>query len=282
MTEKDRSMSRPDPAEGDPTLVKNFDTGSHKSFYEYYAKQSLSDATMQRFAGIAEAVLRMHGAGKSHGPLDVIDIGCGAGAQSRLWTDRKHRYQGVDINAPLIGLAKERALADGVEARFDVASATQLPFADASFDICLVPELLEHVQDWQSCLNEAVRVLRPGGTLYVSTSNWLCPKQAEFNLPMYSWYPGFVKRYVERRSVTDWPEVANFAKYPAVHWFSYYQLRRYLRPLGFQCADRFDVMRLDNKTALQRLVVSMIKAFPPVRLLGQMLTAGTVVIARRG
>ena len=274
-------MKSADPIEDDKSLVQDFDTGSHKSFYDYYAKQSLSDATMQRFAGVAQSVMRMRGESADEGPLDVVDIGCGAGAQSRLWTDRKHRYLGIDINAPLIALAKQRAIADGTSARFEVASATQLPYDDASFDICLVPELLEHVQDWQSCLNEAVRVLRPGGTLYVSTSNWLCPKQAEFNLPMYSWYPGFVKRYVERRSVTDWPEVANFAKYPAVHWFSYYQLRRYLRPHGFQCADRFDVMRLDNKSALQRLIVKLVKNFPPVRLLGQMLTAGTVIVATR-
>jgi 2-polyprenyl-3-methyl-5-hydroxy-6-metoxy-1,4-benzoquinol methylase len=53
-------------------------------------------------------------------------------------------------------------------------------------DVCLLPELLEHVADWQSCLNEAARVLRPGGLLYLSTTNVLCPRQQEFNLPLYS------------------------------------------------------------------------------------------------
>ena len=40
-------------------------------------------------------------------------------------------------------------------------------------------------------------------------------------------------------------------------------------------------MRLDNKSALQRLIVKLVKNFPPVRLLGQMLTAGTVIVATR-
>ena len=124
-------------------------------------------------------------------------------------------------------------------------------------------------------------MLRPGGVLYVSTSSWLCPKQQEFNLPAYSWYPGFVKRRIEKRAVTDWPAVANYAKYPAVHWFSFYQLRRYLAPKGFVAHDRFDVMRTDNKSAPQRAIVATLKALPPLRLLGHMATEGTVIVAQR-
>jgi SAM-dependent methyltransferase len=256
-----------------------FDTSSHESFYDYYAKYSESPATMQRFGAIAEVVMRVRGPAADGQVLDVLDVGCNAGTQSRFWS--AHRYLGVDINEPLVKLAQQRAAAEGSSARFDVASATALPFDSGSFDVCLLPELLEHIEDWQSCLNEAARVLRPGGVLYVSTSSWLCPKQQEFNLPAYSWYPGFVKRRIEKRAVTDWPAVANYAKYPAVHWFSFYQLRRYLAPKGFIAHDRFDIMRLDNKTGLQRAIVATLKALPPLRLLGHMATEGTVIVARR-
>lgn len=278
--QRDTPIPSPAPAPV-PAPVGDFDTGTHERFYEYYRAQSLSAATLHRFASIAEVVMRVRGEPPQGSRLDVIDIGCGAGTQSRFWSDRGHNYLGVDINEALIQLARERAAADGRPARFEVSSATRLPFADGSFDVCLVPELLEHIADWQSCLDEAARVLRPGGTMYVSTSNWLCPKQQEFNLPGYSWYPGFVKRYVERRAVTDWPAVANYAKYPAVHWFSFYQLRRFLAPHGFESADRFDIMRLDNKSASQRALVRALRALPPLRFLGHVLTPATVLVARR-
>ena len=56
-----------------------FDTGSHEDFYEYYKKQSLSPQTMQRFGAVAEIVLRVREATPGF-PLDVLDVGCGAGA----------------------------------------------------------------------------------------------------------------------------------------------------------------------------------------------------------
>jgi SAM-dependent methyltransferase len=259
-----------------------FDTSSHESFYEYYKKQSLSPAALQRFGAIADVVLRVRGPVAAGTALSVLDVGCGAGTQCQFWVDRGHDYLGIDINEPLVRLARERAAESGrSRARFEVSSATHLPFPNASFDICLLPELLEHVADWRTCLDEAVRVLRPGGVIYVSTSNRLCPKQQEFNLPAYSWYPGFAKRYFERRAVTDWPAVANYAKYPAVNWFSFYQLRRYFGERGFSSSDRFDVMRLDNKPAWAGVLVKTLRALPPLRLLGHMMTPDTVVVAVR-
>lgn len=211
--------------------------------------------------------------------LMVLDIGCGAGTQARLWALDAHQAHGVDVNAPLIAVAQARAKAEGLSVRLDVGSATHLPYGDASMDVCLMPELLEHVQDWQTCLREAVRVLKPGGLLYVSTSNALCPLQNEFNLPFYSWYPGFAKRYFERLSITTRPDLVNYARYPAVHWFSYYGLKRFLKPLGMHCQDRFDVLDTRGRSRPVRLLVSLVKALPPLHLVGHLLTQGSTVWA---
>jgi len=276
-------MTLPEPADTSASAVVHaFDTGSHENFYEYYKAQSLTPQTLQRFGAISEVVLRVLGPASEGAPLDVLDIGCGAGAQCQFWAAKGHRYFGMDINEPLVRLGRERAAEQGWAARFEVGSATALPLADASVDVCLLPELLEHISAWQACLDEAVRVTRTGGVIYISTSNRLCPRQNEYNLPAYSWYPGWVKRRIEHRAVTDWPAVANFAKYPAVNWFSFYQLRRYLTDRGFESFDRFDVMRLDNKPVLARKIVKLLLALPPLRLAGHMLTPETVVVARRG
>jgi len=259
-----------------------WDHSSHPDFYEYYAAESQSESTLRRFQGIQATVLRVAAQTGMKSQLDIADIGCGAGTQCRLWAERGHRVHGVDVNEPLIRLAEKRALEQGLPIKFEVGSATALPWGDRTMDICLIPELLEHVNDWESCLKEAARVLRPGGLLYASTTNVLCPKQQEFNLPLYSWYPGPLKRYCERLAVTTHPALASYAKYPAVHWFSFYSLRDYLKPLGFECLDRFDLIDPTGKATLAQTVIRAVRAVPLLRFLGQVATPSTYLVAVKG
>jgi SAM-dependent methyltransferase len=144
-------------------------------------------------------------------------------------------------------------------------------------DVCLVIELLEHVDDWERCLEEFARVLKPGGILFLTTSNKLCPIQQEFNLPLYSWYPTPIKHHFERLALTTHPQLANFAKYPAVNWFSFYGLRRVMASLGFRCLDRFDVMDVSKKSAFERLVVSAVRGSAVCRWLAHVATEGTMI-----
>jgi ubiquinone/menaquinone biosynthesis C-methylase UbiE len=274
-------MSEPKNADGTPRKLDAWDTGSHPEFLKSYEQRSRSAETADRFRSVRDKVLRVAGESMAGRRLRVVDIGCGAGAQSQFWTDLGHWYLGIDINEPLIVLARQRAGESGSDAQFEVGSATSLPCANDSADICLMPELLEHVVDWTSCVNEAIRVLRPGGFLYISTSNWLCPRQQEFNLPLYSWYPGRLKRYFERRALTDRPDLANFAKYPAVHWFSYYQLRGYLSARGLTCKDRFDLADARRKGRLAKAALAILQTVPPMRLLGHVCTPYTVVVANK-
>src|SRR5688572_27629870 len=255
-----------------------WDHTTHPDFYEYYANESQSEATVQRFRSVQATVLRIAGQRGMAKRLTVADVGCGAGTQSRLWAELGHHVNGVDVNEPLIRLARKRAREQGLDIRFEVGTATALPWADASMDVCLLPELLEHVADWESCVNEAARVLRPGGLLYLSTTNVLCPKQQEFNLPFYSWYPGPLKRYCERLAVTTRPAIANYAKYPAVHWFSFYGLRDFLRPLGFSCLDRFDLIDVAGKGRLAGIVTRMVQRVGVLRFAGHVATPSTYLV----
>jgi len=224
-------------------------------------------------------VLRQAGAAAQNRHLEVADIGCGAGAQCQLWAELGHSVHGLDINGPLIELARQRAAERRQEIQFEIGSVTNLPWSDASMDVCLSPEPLEHVQDWESCVNEFVRILKPGGILYLSTTNKLCPRQQEFDLPFYSWYPSTLKRRYERLAVTSRPELVNHAKYPAVNWFTFYQLRDWLRERGMESRDRFDVMDLASKGAAARGLVRLIHALPPLRWCAHLATSYTVVVA---
>ncbi|MDJ0768929.1 MAG: class I SAM-dependent methyltransferase [Ilumatobacter sp.] len=99
--------------------------------------------------------------------LDVLDVGCGAGALVRWLRERGARPVGAECG----DVMRQRAIAADPEhpdAYVD-APGEDLPFADASFDLVIFVYSLHHVPEhaMPDALSEARRVLRPGGTLYV-------------------------------------------------------------------------------------------------------------------
>jgi 2-polyprenyl-6-hydroxyphenyl methylase/3-demethylubiquinone-9 3-methyltransferase len=250
-------------------------------FVEYYAQASLSPKTAERFANVKRKILALRARlGFATENLSVADIGCGAGTQSMLWAVDGHRVRGLDISAPLVTLGQRRAAEQGVAVELSVGSATMLPYPDESFDVVLLPELLEHLPQWQPCLDEAARVLRPGGVLYLSTTSVLCPLQQEFSLPLYSWYPRWLKTRCEKLAVTTHKDWVKHTSFPAVHWFSFYQLRDYLSRYGVACYDRFDMIDEPNSAVL-RMGLAHVQRVPLLRWFGHVLTPYTAIFGVR-
>jgi 2-polyprenyl-6-hydroxyphenyl methylase/3-demethylubiquinone-9 3-methyltransferase len=255
------------------------DHSSHDEFTDYYARQNAREDVIRNFRTLRDTLLAVIGRERAKRGLDIVDIGCNAGANSFVWAEIGHRVAGLDINQPLLAIAQERAVAAGHRIDFRLGSATALPWPDASFDVCVVPELLEHVVEWQRCLDEFCRVLRPGGVVYISTTNWLCPLQAEFRLPLYSWYPPPLKRHYERLAATTRPELANYAKFPAVNWFSYLGLRAALARRGLRAIDRFEATALrEDVDVRKRIILALLRAVPPLRLLAHATSRGTRIV----
>jgi SAM-dependent methyltransferase len=97
---------------------------------------------------------------------DVLDAGCGVGYGTRILGGGKpRRLVGVDI-APE---ALESAHVESAE--FIQADVHQLPFEADSFDLAVCFEVIEHVYGHEQVLDELRRVVRPGGTLLISSPN---------------------------------------------------------------------------------------------------------------
>jgi 2-polyprenyl-6-hydroxyphenyl methylase/3-demethylubiquinone-9 3-methyltransferase len=223
------------------------------------------------------ALMLVRERGQAQSVLRVADIGCGAGTQSLIWAADGHEVSAVDVSEALVAIGARRAVERGLQISFCAGTARSLPFASEQFDVVLMPELLEHVADWESCLTEAVRVLRPEGVLYASTTNRLCPRQQEFTLPLYSWYPQKLKRWCEEKSLTTRPEWANHTRFPAVNWFTYFQLRDWLGLRGVETLDRFDVMSRQHRSPASKVVAGLACGVPPLRWLAHVATEGTTV-----
>jgi len=95
----------------------------------------------------------------------VLDCGCGAGSNLDLLEARYPRQGllGVDIERePLRYCAADHALSVAQ------ADLSELPFAEASFDLVAALDAIEHVADDERALAEMFRVCRPGGHLLVT------------------------------------------------------------------------------------------------------------------
>lgn len=101
---------------------------------------------------------------------DVLDIGCGIGGPARMMAARSSaRVTGVDLTPQFIETARELSAMTGVgdRVRFEVASATALPFADETFDVATLLHVGMNVPDKAGLFREASRVLRKRGVFAV-------------------------------------------------------------------------------------------------------------------
>ncbi len=102
----------------------------------------------------------------------LLELGCGSGMSSALLAQQGFDVIGVDINDSL--LQKNYEAGTGRLALVQ-ANATQLPFVNESFEIVCCHEFLEHLPDVPACLNEMLRILRPGGLILIVSPNLLSP-----------------------------------------------------------------------------------------------------------
>src|SRR5215470_10636727 len=103
----------------------------------------------------------------------VLEVGCGTGAIARMLAQDPRVREVVGVDPSPLLVSKARHLAAGEpKLRFDVADGTALSFGASSFDTVILHRVLSHVPRPEQVLDEAARVLRPGGGLAVFDGNF--------------------------------------------------------------------------------------------------------------
>ena len=135
--------------------------------YGYWSRPGL---TMEQ---AAEAMAALVAANAGLAPGDrVLDVGCGHGACAVVYAERfaPTSIIGIDITDTRIAHGREYIVERGLDTCIDLrcGNATQLEFADASFDKLLAVECAFHFDTRQAFFAEAGRVLKPGGCLVLT------------------------------------------------------------------------------------------------------------------
>ncbi len=122
----------------------------------------LFDAAMRAADRVGLRDARSRVAGGARG--DTLEIGIGTGSNLGVYP-ADTAIQGIDVSAPALSVAAERADREGRAVVLVEGDAAALPFADASFDTVVATFVLCSVGDVEQSLREVRRVLRPGGTI---------------------------------------------------------------------------------------------------------------------
>lgn len=100
----------------------------------------------------------------------ILDAGCGLGFYLYLLGQvTTAELFGVELSRARLATAASQRRVSG--ASLFAGDVTRMPYREASFDAVILSEVLEHLPDDRAALDEAFRVLRPGGTLAVTVPN---------------------------------------------------------------------------------------------------------------
>jgi SAM-dependent methyltransferase len=127
------------------------------------------------FAPLAEATL---GAIRIAPHDTILDVACGTGIVARLVRDKlgpKPRIVGADLNAGMIAQAQSLPDVQVQSIEWEVADASDLPFAGGSFSVVICQQGIQFFPDELAALREMKRVLRPGGLIALSV--WTGPNE---------------------------------------------------------------------------------------------------------
>lgn len=176
----------------------------------------------------------------------ILDVGCGIGTYVRKLQEFSDHVYGIDVDP-----ARTRR---GPPGSLSVAVSERLPFADNSFDVVLLNEVIEHVRDDAATLREVCRVTRPGGHVAIYAPNRLYPfethgvylgKRYIFgNIPLVNYLPDALRRRLA----------------PHVRAYTSGGLRRLARGLPAEVVTHTQVYPgFDNIAARSRAVASLLR-----------------------
>jgi SAM-dependent methyltransferase len=119
----------------------------------------------------------------------VLDIGCGYGHGLAEWSSRAASAVGIEPSPGLAAHARDLVADRGlVNVSVREGLVGQLEDVEA-FDVAVMDNVLEHIDEQADALHRLSRALRVGGVAYILVPNKLWPIEAHYGLPFLSYLP---------------------------------------------------------------------------------------------
>ena len=131
----------------------------------------------------------------------VLDVGSGVG--SFVVACRKRGFRAFGVEPDRIGQGGRISSIQIARRRFEnqvfaVGVGERLPFADRSFDLVTLNQVMEHVAEQTAVLQEALRVLKHGGAIYIASPNYLRFYEPHYKIKWFPLLPKFLGRWYLR------------------------------------------------------------------------------------
>lgn len=158
----------------------------------------------------------------------VLDLGAGLGTMSEELVLRGAHVIALEPGAAWAALTRRRVERHGHPFQLIEGFGEDVPLPDASVDLVVSLQVLEHVKDPQKVLAEIWRVLKPGGSFYLACENYLAFLEGHYRVPWFPLLPKPIAALYLRalgRDPTFLRESVTYVTYPGI--------LRWCRKLGF-------------------------------------------------
>ena len=169
----------------------------------------------------------------------ILDLGSGMGGTSVALALAGAVPLAFEYNRAYCDIIRLRA--GRYELRMPVINGAgeRLPFADASFDLAIAWDVVEHVQDPERLLAELARVLRPGGRALLTVINRFAYRDPHYHLPLLNWLPRpLAEAIIEWRGRSKGAsDFSDRQKLSEMHYYTMAGFRALAAQYGFRVGD---------------------------------------------
>jgi len=171
---------------------------------------------------------------KSLKEAEALDFGCGSGwASIEIAKLGVKDIVGIDIEKEYIYMAKARSRFEHKHVSFIVCDGLNLPLRSSLFDLVLALDVYEHIPDKEKQLKEFFKVLKPYGTLYLTTGNRFWPYDPH-TFPVSLFGTHYLPKKLAMWYITKVRKCTVFPDYDKIILPTIKSLQKLLKKVGFK------------------------------------------------
>lgn len=208
---------------------------------EKYQSEALAEISQYSLANSEHRVLDL---GSGMGGFAVAYALSSNGAQGKRLSEAPNERAvarpvvAMDYNLAYCEIAKTRARRYDIDLPTLVAAGENLPFAGEEFGVLTCWDVVEHVQNPERLFSEIERVLKPGGTAFVTVINRYALVDPHYHLRFINWIPrSWAEKYIEFRRRTKDSPLQDMQRLQDMHYFTYGQVLKLIAGFGMQTRD---------------------------------------------